>query len=155
MNGLPTKKLVSTAGLLVACTMVVACGTTGSIFGSNKKDQDELAVTRQAPLTVPPDFSLRPPKPGAPRPQEVDAQGQAIQAIFGPGAQIPPKSAGEQALLERAGANNRISTDIRSTLRDDGTEIVDKGVIVKDILDAPPGGAFEGAIVAIRKPPAS
>jgi hypothetical protein len=146
------KKLAGIPLIIAASLIVVACGTTGAIFGSNKKQQDELAVSRQAPLTVPPDFSLRPPKPGAPRPQEVDAQTQAIQAIFGPGAQVPPKSAAEQALLDRAGANNRISADIRSTLRDDGTEVVDKGVVVKDILDAPPGGAFEGAVVAIRKP---
>ena len=35
---------------------------------------DEFAVESRAPLTVPPDFDLRPPEPGAPRPQEKTAK---------------------------------------------------------------------------------
>jgi hypothetical protein len=56
--------LVSGAGLLSAC------GAGGSLF--NRVRPDEFAVTRQAPLVVPPDFALTPPNPGAPRPQDVD-----------------------------------------------------------------------------------
>ena len=34
----------------------------------SKRAPDEFAVVRRAPLIVPPDFDLRPPDPGAPRP---------------------------------------------------------------------------------------
>jgi hypothetical protein len=136
--------------LALALLLPLALGAC-STFRGGSQSPDELAVAREAPLTMPPDFTLRPPRPGAPRPQAVDAQGQAIEALFGPGAQVPPKSAGEQALLNRAGAN-RVSADIRSIVRDDGTEVVDKGTTMKDILDAPVAGSVEGGVVAIRKP---
>ena len=61
---------------------------------------DEFAVARQAPLVIPPDFSLVPPKPGAPRPQEADSSTQALQALFGGPA---PRSAVENALTSQPG----------------------------------------------------
>lgn len=106
--------------------------------GSARKVPDELAISRAAPLAVPPDFQLRPPRPGEPRPQEVDSQGQAIEALFGPGVPAPPPSQGESALLDQAGATTA-NADIRSTLADDGTRVVDKGALLKQLLDAPPG----------------
>jgi hypothetical protein len=121
------------------------CSTLGNI--GNRQAPDEFEVVSERPLVVPPDFTLRPPKPGAPRPQDVDSRGAAVQALFGPQAQPPQRSAGEQALLERAGAA-RAQTDIRSTVRDDGTEVVDKGTTVRTILDAPAGTTSEG--VSIR-----
>ncbi len=48
---------------------------------------DEFAVESRAPLTIPPEFDLRPPQPGAPRPQEVTAADRARRVIdtAGPG----------------------------------------------------------------------
>ncbi len=110
-----------------------ACGT----LRGDKQQPDEFAVAREAPLVVPPDFSLRPPRPGAPRPMEVDAQSQAMQALFGPGA-VPPRTAGEEALLKSAGAT-RANADIRSTVKDDGTIVADKGAMLKEILSTDSG----------------
>lgn len=115
----------------VCVTLLAGCG-------SARKVPDELAISRAAPLAVPPDFQLRPPRPGEPRPQEVDSQGQAIEALFGPGVPAPPPSQGESALLDQAGATSA-SADIRSTLADDGTRVVDKGALLKQLLDTPPG----------------
>ena len=42
---------------------------------------DEFAVESRAPLTIPPDFALRPPQPGAPRPQETTAAERARKVI--------------------------------------------------------------------------
>ena len=44
---------------------------------------DEFSVARQAPLVIPPDFSLTPPKPGAARANDVSANAQALDALFG------------------------------------------------------------------------
>ncbi len=130
--------------------MVSGCSAFRSAAGSSKRTPDEFAVAREAPLVVPPDFTLRPPRPGAPRPQEVDAQGQAVQALFGSGATVPPKSPAEQALLDKAGAA-RVNADIRSTVKDDGTIVADKGALLKDILSTADGSTAPGVVVS--KPP--
>ena len=62
---------------------------------------DEFAVQRQAPLSVPPDFALVPPQPGAPRPAQGTAAQEALDALFGGPA---ARSGTETSLLQRAGA---------------------------------------------------
>jgi len=109
---------------------LAACG--------GSRTPNELAISRQAPLAVPPDFNLRPPRPGDPRPQEIDAQSQAIDALFGPGVQLPPRTPGEQALLDATGAA-KASARIRATVADNGTQVTDKGAFLKQVLDAPSG----------------
>jgi hypothetical protein len=122
--------------LAAAGVTLSGCGSFRNAMGLEKSSPDELAIVREAPLVVPPDFNLRPPRPGAPRPMELDAQGQAVAALFGPGVTLQPRSAGENAVVDKAGAA-RVSPDIRSTVRDDGTVVADKGVFLKDILEAP------------------
>ena len=57
-------------------------------IGIEPTSPDEFAVESRAPLTIPPDFSLRPPAPGAARPQEVSAasKAQGVMDNAGPGA---------------------------------------------------------------------
>lgn len=140
-----TRTLIGLGAVALLALSGCSSRTTGFSAGSGP---DELAVARQAPLVVPPDFNLRPPRPGEPRAQEVDAQAQAVEALFGAGAQLPPKSAGEQALLDDANAI-RASGDIRTELRDDDTTVANKGAFLKELLDARPGDrAPETATVA-------
>jgi len=63
------------------------CTNLKRAVGLEQTSPDEFAVESRAPLTMPPDFDLRPPKPGAPRPQEVSASAKAREAIdtAGPG----------------------------------------------------------------------
>lgn len=42
-------------------------------FGLTRDTPDEFTVTTRAPLSMPPDYALRPPRPGAARPQEQTA----------------------------------------------------------------------------------
>ena len=63
------------------------------MIGLDQPMPDEFAVESRAPLTVPPDFDLRPPEPGAPRPQEKSAEQQAQQVM----EQAGPGEAGKQA----------------------------------------------------------
>ena len=124
-----------TLGAIGLALAVAACGKT-TPFG-DRGAPDEMAISRQAPLVVPPDYSLAPPKPGSPRPIGQDSQQQAVEALFGPGAKPPPKSPGEQGLLDRAGAKGDATA--RSTAGDPVTQVVDKGAMVKDIMEAPAG----------------
>ncbi|MEI6640518.1 MAG: DUF3035 domain-containing protein [Novosphingobium sp.] len=112
-----------------------ACSQGGSLF--NRIRPDEFAVSRQAPLVVPPDFALMPPNPGAPRPQDVDSSKQALDALFGGPA---PRSAVETDALGKAGAS---AVGIRSVVGDPKTKTVAKGAAVRDILAAPEGDGRE------------
>ena len=122
------------AVLALATVALSGCGTTG-LF--NRDRPDEFAVSRQAPLVIPPDFALVPPNPGAPRPQENDASQQALDALFGGPA---PRSAGEKDTLGRAGT---AAPGIRSEVGDPQTNPVDKGSVTRDILAAPEGDGRE------------
>jgi hypothetical protein len=82
-------------------------------------------------LALPPDFQLRPPEPGAPRPQEGTAQQQAQIAVFRaapssaptPGADLGADlTPGEQALLLSAGAD-RTEPNIRQLINQETSEI--------------------------------
>jgi hypothetical protein len=120
---------------LIALTAALAgCGSTG-LF--NRDRPDEFAVSRQAPLVIPPDFALAPPNPGAPRPQDNDASRQALDALFGGPA---PRSQVERDTISRAGT---AQPGIRSAVGDPGTNTVAKGSVTRDILAAPEGDGRE------------
>ncbi len=82
MNRRKMLRLGSVAALVLA---LGACGQLEGIkkqFGLTKQSPDEFRVVSHAPLTLPPDFTLRPPEPGVPRPQEGTATERARKAIF-------------------------------------------------------------------------
>jgi hypothetical protein len=76
-------------GILSLAGVVAVAGCTDfkRSIGLEATMPDEFAVESRAPLTIPPDFDLRPPTPGAPRPQEKSADQQAkdVMAEAGPG----------------------------------------------------------------------
>jgi len=126
-----------TIGLMAT---VAALGALGGCAGSkatgfgNRNAPNEFAVTRSPPLVIPPDFSLRPPKPGAPRPQEANPSAQELAAMFGGQAQLTP---GQQGLIDTAGGTPEAG--IRSAAGSPSTNVVDKGTATKDIIAAPAG----------------
>ncbi len=115
---------------LVSLVGLSACGSSG-LFDRDRPD--EFAVTRQAPLVIPPDFALTPPQPGQPRPQTGGVQQQTLEAMFG-GAQ--ERSITESAIVGQAGSAD---AGIRSSVGDAGTFTVDKGSVTRDIIAAPEG----------------
>ena len=74
------RKSIAFTTLIGASVLLSACGSSGLL---SRDRPDEFAVQRQAPLVVPPDFSLTPPQPGAPRPADQTAQQQAQEIIAG------------------------------------------------------------------------
>jgi hypothetical protein len=121
--------LLGTAALALA-----ACGG-GKRLG-DRRGPDELAISRSAPLVVPSEFNLTPPRPGTPRATGQDAQTQAMEALFGPGVRVPPRSPAEQQLLDRAGTADPA---VRSNAGDQATNTVNKGAFVREIVSAPAG----------------
>ena len=111
-----------------------AVSTSGCAALTGKRTApDEFAVARNAPLIIPPDFSLAPPVAGTQGISAGEAQQQAIDAIFGGPA---PRSAAETSLLDQAG-RGEAPIGIRSTVWDPDTRIVDKGAATLQILSAP------------------
>jgi len=105
--------------LAVLGTGLAGCDSTKEMLGLTKRSPDEFQVVSRAPLSMPPDYSLRPPTPGAPRPQEGTTQQQAQSIVTGHssdrnlqpdqipsvgegGDSIPVESAGESAFLQSA-----------------------------------------------------
>ncbi len=94
------------AAVAVICAGLPACSGLSKALGLQKSSPDEFAIAKKAPLVIPPDFALRPPRPGAPRPQEQQPANTAAQALFTGYDDKIAKSAsrGETAFLSRAGA---------------------------------------------------
>ncbi len=101
---------------LAAVAMIAGlggCENARETFGLAKSAPDEFAVVTRAPLAIPPEFGLRPPTPGAKRPQEASTQNEARQILLQSGENGTPGAAGgkefsrgEVALLGKAGAGN-------------------------------------------------
>ena len=57
-------------------------------------------MVQRAPLAIPPEYALRPPSPGEPRPQELDPENAARAALTG-GVRDPNASQGERLLVSK------------------------------------------------------
>jgi Protein of unknown function (DUF3035) len=119
---------------VTALVIVAAVATSGcAAMRGRSRTPDEFAVARNAPLIIPPDFTLAPPVAGTAGLTPGDAQQQAIDALFGGPA---PRSNAETSMLDAAGRDSAQS-GIRSTAWDPDTRIVDKGPTTLSILSAP------------------
>ena len=106
------KKALLLLTVFFAAGLTSACEGERSVFGEEKRAPDEFAVYSRAPLSLPPDFGLRPPKPGADRPQVVAPRNDARKALLeGSAKPSTPRtgdenlSPGMMALLKQAGAD--------------------------------------------------
>ena len=104
-----------------------------SILRGKQAPLDEFAVARNAPLVIPPDYTLTPPVAGTVSTSAESAQQQAIEALFGGPS---PRSQTETILLQEAG-RDRAPVGARSTAGDPDTRVVDKGNTTRAILVAP------------------
>lgn len=130
------RSALSVAGVAVLGLLVSACGHSGM----NRVKPDEYAIARQAPLVIPPDYSLVPPAPGAGRPQDSSAADQTLQALFGGPAKRSPAQSGA---VDAAG---QADPGIRSGVGDPGTTVLNKGGTTRDIVAAPEGDGQTGRV---------
>ena len=97
------------ATLAVAALLLAGCSGSdlSRTFGFTRDAPDEYTVTTQVPLSMPPEYTVRPPQPGAPRPQQVSEQQQAEQALVPQtaltGTPTGEASPGQSALVQAAG----------------------------------------------------
>ena len=109
---------------LGALSLLAACsGTIQQKLGLERRVPDEFQVVRRAPLTLPPDFTLRPPTPGQPAARN-DTSLAAQEILVGRAPDTPAaESPGERALL--AAVKVRAEPDIRRKLVEDYGDLVD------------------------------
>ena len=102
--------------ILAMCAAIAACSDVRRVVTFEKAPPDEFQVVQRAPLSVPPDFNLRPPAPGTVRPQEGTPREQAKAALLGPNKTQPISTTNRDsmdvALLKRAGVD-LVQKDIR------------------------------------------
>jgi hypothetical protein len=98
-------KLVPAVVLLVSgAALLAGCSSASKALGVAKVTPDEFRVVTEAPLVVPPDYSLRPPAPGEPRPQELEPESAARLALLGQ-RDAEARSDGEKMLDSKAGGD--------------------------------------------------
>lgn len=142
-------RLMPALALLCGGLALGACEGVKEQLGLTKQSPDEFRVVSRAPLTIPPEFSLRPPRPGAPRPQEGTPTQQAKTAVFRAddqrqGVQVSSAgSTGEAALLDAAGADEA-EPNIREIVERETLQLNDESETFIDTLvfwrDQPPQG---------------
>lgn len=118
----------------LALAVIAAVALSGcSILRPRTSTPDEFAVARNAPLVIPPDYSLTPPVAGTVTSSPQDAQTQAIEALFGGPA---PRPQSESSLLDAAG-RDQAALGARSVAGDPDTAVVDMGAVTQSIIAAP------------------
>ena len=158
------KSFRNTVVAALASIMLGACGTpVGDVLGFEREGAngpDEFSVVKRAPLTLPPDFGLRPPADGEEDLNATSPRASARSAVLG--EKLSPRqqqrlaqarieqgqAPSEVALLSQANALNA-DPAVRTILEEESDAIArESETFVDDILfwrDTPPPGAVVDA----------
>ncbi len=157
--------------LMLLLPLIAACedGSVRNTLGLDRAAPDEFTVVSRPPLSVPPEFTLRPPRPGEePRGLATDAQARSlitgkpvapsdvnaldaptVESAVTPVLQNDALSMGANSLLKRAGADAADET-IRSKLGEDARRPVDTSN-AKTLLDQLSGAEKNEPTVDAKK----
>jgi hypothetical protein len=97
-------RVLAAVALVGAAVSLNACNHAREAMGMTKVTPDEFRVVTKAPLTLPPEYDLRPPAPGEPRPQELQPESAARLALLGQAANAN-RDDGEKLLDKMAGGD--------------------------------------------------
>jgi hypothetical protein len=128
---------------IAAVLALSACSDMKKELGIGRNSPDEFAVVKRAPLTLPPDYDLRPPAQGA-APPAADASNQAKTVLLGDATQPAPKGDAEEEFLKRTGSD-KANPAIRTVISQDNGYLAMKNEKLVDRLifwdDATPDDA--------------
>lgn len=96
---------IYSAALLSALAAAGCSNETKQQLGLAKTAPDEFAVVTRAPLSVPPDYTLRPPRPGSARPMEDNTVEQARKTLFGVDDVDGTKASASTSFMDRIGVD--------------------------------------------------
>lgn len=78
-----SSRWIRIAGFAVAAVAISACSGIKEDLGLAKRAPDEFTVVKRPPLSMPPDFALRPPRPGERGPEAAEMRQQARESLIG------------------------------------------------------------------------
>lgn len=123
-----------------------ACSDTRDVLGLTNKPPDEFAVVDHPPLSMPPDYSLRPPAPGAEARRGDSPSEKAAKALYGDDKMelvqqqgvsrlnMQGLSSSEQSLLQQSAAS-QADPAIRSQLdREAREQVISNRKLIDEIL---------------------
>lgn len=120
------RKALVLAAVAVTALSLQACTGFRQSVGLTKVTPDEFLTVSRAPLTVPPEYGLRPPVPGQPRPQDVTPELTARQILTSENQAIT-RSPGELALAGRVGVGTgAVDSHIRYVVDDQFGDLAHK-----------------------------
>ena len=128
--------IIRSIALVAGAALALGACDVARTLGIDREGPDEFQVLRHAPLTVPPDFRLRPPDPGAVRPQDVvqrDSTRQTLTGARGGASGSAERSDGESALISKLGGA-RVDSSFRQRIDKETAEIAAKNRRLLDDL---------------------
>lgn len=97
--------VLTIASAALAAVSLSACQHARDSLSLAQVRSEDAQVMTKAALVVPPEYAMRPPAPGEPRPQELQPDSAAKLALIGQ-SQAADRSEGEKLLVQRAGADH-------------------------------------------------
>ena len=116
------RSLFLTAG--VSMIALGACSSVGNVLGAERQTPDEFKVVTKAPLSVPPEYSLRPPPAGQAQPSEITRNSDRTLNF---GQDIGQDASASERLLVRSAGAVAINPVIRAQV-----DFEEAGIIRKD-----------------------
>lgn len=152
------RRTIGIAMMASLALSLTACESAKKIISNPKDAPDEFVVYQRPPLSLPPEFALRPPKPGTTGPQAITPTDQARAALLQQAPQIqnaderdPNLSDGLNAIMAKTGANaadpsiREVVNAETSLLSKEDQRLADKMIFWVD--DKP----YEGTVVDAEK----
>ena len=152
------RRLIGTALLIAFAATLGGCESARKIVGNQKDAPDEFAVYQRPPLSLPPDFALKPPNENSGRPMAISPSDQARAALLQQSARVqterkpdPNLSDGLNAMMHKTGADaadpsiREVVNAETSLLAKEDTRFADKIIFWVD--DKP----YEGTVVDAQK----
>ncbi len=141
-----THKLFFICASLGATISLTSCSDAREAFGMTNKSPDEFAVVDHPPLSMPPDYALRPPRPGyAENMRGSNPSEKAAQALYGDSKmeavpqqgvrslQVQNLTPAEQAIVTQTGAT-QADPAIRSQLAADSGNARESRKLLDNLL---------------------
>ncbi len=116
------RNLIALSALGATAFMATACASTSKRLGLTQSAPNEFNILTKAPLVVPPEYNLRPPRIGESSSTNNYSQETARNALIGEIDAAEP-SQGEAILLSQAGA---LRADQEIRLKIDGQNSVER-----------------------------
>ena len=125
--------LLFTGAVLAAVLALPACSSVKQELGVGRNSPDEFMVVQRAPLTLPPDYTLRPPSDPSDARPGAEAAAQAKTTLLGKTETPAVQGDGDKTLLTKLGTASA-NPDIRKQIDEENGYIALKNRPVTEKL---------------------